>query len=205
MKNFINFLDRLFFIIVLVIPIIMQSCQYKTTKAEKYEPEILLTWNEMIMEMAIAEDGLLTLKGVRTEAMMHTAIHDVLNNIRPSYTTYLFEEKNINAEPIAAVAQAAYEISVSQFPDKRTELDTELNRWLETVENNQAKTEGKELGKKVASGILSSRADDGWNDEADYTWHPMAPGVYAEFNKHSGTPEGFIFGSGWAKAIMPQL
>ena len=61
MKNFINFLDRLFFIIVLVIPIIMQSCQYKTTKAEKYEPEILLTWNEMIMEMAIAEDGLLTL------------------------------------------------------------------------------------------------------------------------------------------------
>ena len=137
--------------------------------------------------------------------MMHTAIHDVLNNIRPSYTTYLFEEENINAEPIAAVAQAAYEISVSQFPDKRTELDTELNRWLETVENNQAKTEGKELGKKVASGILSSRADDGWNDEADYTWHPMAPGVYAEFNKHSGTPEGFIFGFGWAKAIMPQL
>jgi hypothetical protein len=28
----------------------------------------------------------------------------------------------------------------------------------------------------------------------------MAPGVYAEFNEHSGTPEGFIFGSGWAKA-----
>ncbi|MDF1573135.1 MAG: vanadium-dependent haloperoxidase [Bacteroidales bacterium] len=28
----------------------------------------------------------------------------------------------------------------------------------------------------------------------------MAPGVYAEFNEHSGTPEGFVFGSGWAKA-----
>ena len=28
----------------------------------------------------------------------------------------------------------------------------------------------------------------------------MAPGVYAEFNEHSGTPEGFIFGAGWARA-----
>ena len=35
--------------------------------------------------------------------------------------------------------------------------------------------------------------------EAEYRWHPMAPGVYAEFQEHSGTPQGFIFGAGWAK------
>jgi hypothetical protein len=28
----------------------------------------------------------------------------------------------------------------------------------------------------------------------------MAPGVNAEFNEHSGTPEGFVFGAGWAEA-----
>ena len=28
----------------------------------------------------------------------------------------------------------------------------------------------------------------------------MAPGVYAEFHEHSGTPQGFIFGAGWARA-----
>jgi hypothetical protein len=28
----------------------------------------------------------------------------------------------------------------------------------------------------------------------------MAPGVYAEFPDHSGTPQGFIFGAAWAKA-----
>lgn len=28
----------------------------------------------------------------------------------------------------------------------------------------------------------------------------MAPGVYAEFREHSGTPEGFVFGAGWAIA-----
>ncbi len=26
----------------------------------------------------------------------------------------------------------------------------------------------------------------------------MAPGVYAEFSEHSGTPQGFVFGAGWA-------
>ncbi len=44
------------------------------------------------------------------------------------------------------------------------------------------------------------RAGDGWDTEAEYDWHPMAPGVYAEFNEHSGTPEGFVFGAGWARA-----
>jgi membrane-associated phospholipid phosphatase len=28
----------------------------------------------------------------------------------------------------------------------------------------------------------------------------MAPGVYAEFAEHSGTPQGFVFGAGWALA-----
>jgi membrane-associated phospholipid phosphatase len=28
----------------------------------------------------------------------------------------------------------------------------------------------------------------------------MAPGVYAELGEHSGTPEGFVFGAGWAAA-----
>ena len=28
----------------------------------------------------------------------------------------------------------------------------------------------------------------------------MGPGVYAEFSEHSGTPQGFVFGAGWAKA-----
>ena len=35
----------------------------------------------------------------------------------------------------------------------------------------------------------------------------MAPGVYAEFSEHSGTPEGFVFGAGWATArpfVLPR-
>ncbi len=152
------------------------------------------------MEIAIDEDGLLTLKGVRTEALMHVAIHDALNTIQPLYSSYSFEGKRANADPIATASQVAYEVAISQFPDKTEELDTELNKWLLTVNDGDSKTEGINLGKEVASNILKNRSADHWNGKADYTWHPMAPGVYAEFNEHSGTPEGFIFGAGWAAA-----
>ncbi|MCB0705260.1 MAG: vanadium-dependent haloperoxidase, partial [Saprospiraceae bacterium] len=63
-----------------------------------------------------------------------------------------------------------------------------------------SKFAGIKLGKSAAQKVLDARSADRWNGEASYTWHPMAPGVYAEFSEHSGTPEGFIFGAGWAAA-----
>ena len=199
MKNFINF-SKLKFSMILLSLIILQSCMTKTIETDNFNPEIITSWNKKIMEMAVAEDGLLTLKGVRTEAIMHIAIHDALNAIQPLYSYYSFEGINKNANPITTTAQAAYEIALSQFPDNAAELETELNKWLATVEDSDSKTLGINLGKEAATKILKSRFGDNWNGEADYTWHPMAPGVYAEFNEHSGTPEGFVFGAGWAVA-----
>ena len=191
---------RIIALLFLVSIITFQGCTTKTIKADNYNAEIITSWNKKIMEMAIAEDGLLTLKGVRTEALMHVAIHDALNAIQPTYSFYSFEGKKPVANPIATAAQAAYETAVSQFPDKKEELEAELNRWLAIVEDSESKTEGINLGKIAALKVLNTRSSDNWNGEADYTWHPMAPGVYAEFNEHSGTPEGFIFGAGWAAA-----
>jgi hypothetical protein len=57
-----------------------------------------------------------------------------------------------------------------------------------------------DLGKASAAAILKRRREDAWNNEVEYAWQPMAPGVYAEFRDHSGTPEGFVFGAGWAHA-----
>jgi hypothetical protein len=47
---------------------------------------------------------------------------------------------------------------------------------------------------------MKARRSDGWDTQAEYHWHPMAPGVYAEFSDHSQTPQGFVFGAGWARA-----
>ena len=199
MKNLIS-LARFSFLLVLLALIIPQSYLAKTIKPDSYNSEIITSWNKKVMELAIAEDGLLTLKGVRTEALMHVAIHNALNTIKPLYSNYSYQGKALNADPISATAQAAYEIAVNQYPEKQKDLKEELDKWLATVEDNESKKEGINLGKKAASKIIEDRSEDKWNGEADYTWHPMAPGVYAEFKEHSGTPEGFIFGAGWAAA-----
>jgi hypothetical protein len=161
---------------------------------------LALKWNDEIIDRAIAEDGLLTLKGVRTAALVHLAMHDALNAIVAEYDVYGLDTTANQAHPLAAASQAAFEIAVSQFPNLTTDFETILHSAIDSIGAKAEVEAGIGLGKAVAQTLLELRAQDRWNAEADYTWHPMAPGVYAEFHEHSGTPEGFIFGSGWAAA-----
>ncbi len=180
---------------------LLWSCTSENQQPEVYQPDIIISWNQLILKTAVAEDGLLTLKGVRTAAMAHIAIHDALNAIQPRYQPYTYGADQAGAHPLAAAAQAAYEVVVSQYPDQQAQWQSELEKWLGALEDStDGVSEGKELGAASARKILEQRAEDAWNSEAEYTWHPMAPGVYAEFKEHSGTPEGFIFGAGWARA-----
>ncbi|MEQ6165980.1 vanadium-dependent haloperoxidase [Ekhidna sp. MALMAid0563] len=185
---------------LIVLFVLLFSCKSESGSPNDYDSTPLIAWNQKVMEMAMSEDGLLTLKGVRTEAMMHIAINDALNSIESVYTFYAFAESSPEANPLAAVAQAAYEVAANQFPDNTEELKNELNRWLDLIDDGKSKAEGIRIGKASAMEILRMRSEDDFAGEASYEWHPMAPGVYAEFNEHSGTPEGFIFGAGWAKA-----
>lgn len=196
MKNSISPFYPLF--AILLCTFLWHGCSPKKTTIAEYGPEVLNTWNQKIMDVAVEEDGLLTLKGLRTCSMMHVAIHDALNSIVPVYNTYAFSEPDAQGDPTATAAYAAYLVAISQYPDKKTEFDKLLHLWLPDPDDSY--TDSKSLAKKSVEAILEKRQQDAWNGEAQYTWHPMAPGVYAEFNEHSGTPEGFIFGSGWAKA-----
>jgi hypothetical protein len=162
--------------------------------------EMLVQWNARILAGAEQEDRFLTLKGVRTAALAHLAIHDALNSIEPRYRAYAFETQGRGANPRAAVVAAAHAIAVDQYPKQSAEWDARERQGLDTIEPGIAKEKGIALGKAAAAAILARRANDGWNTAASYQWHPMAPGVYAEFHEHSGTPQGFVFGAGWAGA-----
>ena len=162
--------------------------------------DVLLEWNAAILEMADREDGFMTLKGLRTVTMLHLAAHDSLSSIYGRYSIYAEGSHAPDADPVAAVNQAAYTVAISQYPDQKEALDALSRRWAGTVPDNDRSRQGTALGKSIATTVLRNREGDGWDGEAEYRWHPMAPGVYAEFNEHSGTPQGFIFGAGWAKA-----
>jgi hypothetical protein len=164
------------------------------------ESQVLVEWNARILAAADAEDGFLTLKGVRTAAMIHLAMHDAINCIERRYAAYTFETDGRGANALAAATQAAHQVAVDQYPSRRAEWDGLRRRWLDPIPSSRAKEKGIAIGSEAAAATLTRRANDGWNSEASYTWHPMGPGVYAEFNEHSGTPQGFVFGAGWAIA-----
>jgi hypothetical protein len=157
-------------------------------------------WNETVLEIAEAEDGFLTLKGLRTVTMMHIAMHDALSSINGEYEIYAFGGVMPEANPVVAAAEAAFVVAADQYPDQQERLAALRDRWLGEIEAGEASETAKQLGNAAARAILANREGDGWDSEAEYRWHPMAPGVYAEFQEHSGTPQGFIFGAGWAKA-----
>jgi hypothetical protein len=155
---------------------------------------VAVAWNGRLLEVAEAEDGFLTLKGVRTAAMMHLAMHDALAAIEPRWEPFALAGVRAEADPVAAAAEAAYAVVVDQYPDADSLWSRERERWA------GGSAAAADLGARAARAVLEARAADRWDGEAAYEWHPMGPGVYAEFNEHSGTPEGFVFGSGWAVA-----
>ena len=173
-----------------------------STAAEKSDAEPALQWNKAVLAMAEAEDGFLTLKGLRTVTMMHLAMHDALQCIGKHYAVYAFEDCPTGGDPdaAAAVVQAAYRVAASQYEDRAESLVELRNKWFDRLSAGGPVDASIRLGDAAAEAVLATRVGDGWDAEAEYRWHPMAPGVYAEFHEHSATPQGFIFGAGWARA-----
>jgi membrane-associated phospholipid phosphatase len=176
------------------------GCCLAARAAEPIPAGPLLAWNERVLAVAEAEDAFLTLKGLRTATMMHIAIHDALASISGRYRPYLYEGDTRKASALAALVQAAHAVATRQYPDQNGRFDLLRDRQLAAVTDAESRDAGIALGEAAAQAILTDREADGWDTEAAYQWHPMAPGVYAEFSEHSGTPKGFIFGAGWAKA-----
>lgn len=160
----------------------------------------IVEWNELLLQSAHAEDKFLTMKGVRAAAMMHVAIHDALNAIDRRYESYVFDGQVATADPLTAANAAAYAVAVEQYDDSSGAFERLRQKYSLQVKDREAQEAGIAIGQSSAAKVMEFRKDDGWNKEADYQWHPMAPGVYAEFHEHSGTPEGFVFGAGWAEA-----
>ena len=170
------------------------------TQSADASAQIAIDWNQEVLGLAEAEDGFLTLKGLRTVTMMHLAMHDALNSVNGRYATYAFDQGRPEAAAVTAAVEAAYRVAISQYPDQENSLGALHKQAVPLHPTDPRIKAGIELGAEAARAILLQRQDDGWDSDAEYQWHPMAPGVYAEFNEHSGTPQGFIFGAGWGGA-----
>ncbi|HMB52523.1 MAG TPA: hypothetical protein VKU40_04360, partial [Thermoanaerobaculia bacterium] len=159
---------------VVAATLLLAAC---TASAPPPEPSAdpLVAWNERVLAMAEEEDGFLTLKGLRTAAMMHVAVHDALNAVDRRYAPYAYDGEAPEADPQAAAAEAAYGVVVSQFPDHEPALAAARDEWLAAVDDGEAKSAGRAVGRAAAEAILAERDADRWDGEAAYEWHPMGP------------------------------
>jgi membrane-associated phospholipid phosphatase len=139
--------------------------------------DVIVAWNGMAHDLAFAEDQFLTFKGQRALAMMHLAMHDALNAIVPVYETYAFTGRVRLAHPIAAAAQAAHDVLLSQYPGHQAALADQLTRWVAHVPGGVLRDRGILLGQATAAAVVARRNGDGWNFQGTYEFGE-GPGRY---------------------------
>ena len=105
------------------------------------DPALVVAWNQTMNDIGFA-DPTAFLKPIRAHAMMHIAMHDALNAVVPLYRQYAYRSHDPGAHAIAAAAQAAYQVGISQYPDQQGKLDAELARWLSKIPDTPHKSAG---------------------------------------------------------------
>ena len=135
--------------------------------------DVILEWNSVALEANALDhtgpdvpgDQLTDTQGppasARALAMVHVAMFDAYNSVRPKYTPYLFQHPNAtSASPDAAVAQAAHDVLAALIPEHAAFYDSALQETLERVANPWKKRRGIRIGKQIAAVVLAARAGD---------------------------------------------
>lgn len=167
---------------VLLAAILIGGCdELADPKAELSDPTIVIRWSQLAQDNAFAVDPEVTdpFPNARGWTMMYLAIHDALNAIEPRFRQYAFFGTDNAAHPIAAAAQAAYDVMNHIYPTRQAENDAELAFWLNQVPNGSGKTKGINLGQASATAIIDARANDDMLVPGAYALQdPLEPGDY---------------------------
>jgi hypothetical protein len=101
-------------------------------------------------------------RAARAEAIVHIAMFDSLNAIVGGYQSFTgIPNAKPNTSRNAAIAQAAHDTLAALFPSQKPTFDQLLAQDLGLIANGLPKTDGINLGRKVAKTILALKAGDG--------------------------------------------
>jgi hypothetical protein len=139
--------------------------------------DVVTDWGNTAVAIGTAKQ-LLNAPLTRNLAMVHVAMFEAVNAVERRYKPYKLDLPiEGSASKDAAGAAAAYWVLVKLFPDEAPKLDQTLKASLAAIADGDAKTNGLEIGKKAAAGIVALRSDDGSNGQESYRPYTK-PGVY---------------------------
>jgi hypothetical protein len=127
--------------------------------------DVVTDWNIITINTLSADT--LPNRQARDAAMVHAAMFDAMNSIRPYYTPamVLITAKGY-ASREAAGAQAAHDVLVALFPAKKADLDVQLAATLAQLPpddeyGHKPVYEGILTGEAAAAAVLAARQNDG--------------------------------------------
>lgn len=181
-------------------------------------PEMVLRWNEAatyVVRNTPQPPPITPFWESRYYAMVNIAMHDALNNIVPKYKWYALNAKEKDADPDAAVAQAAYDVIVYSFgtlnpPANATPLAVQdyihnlLAQSLTGIKEGTAKTKGVALGHAAAQAIIEKRENDGTQNITNTFPEGKEPGEYRwtpPFNIPGLPIYGTVDAVGWEHVV----
>ena len=144
-------------------------------------PDTYVTAWDSIGSQAFSAAGLAPTEGHVIFTYVGIAVYDSVMAIEGGYRPFAVDvDAPEGASAQAAVAAAAHRVLVHYLPAQAaTILDPAYTASLNTIDDGQAKTDGKATGEEVAGLLIAERADDGFRVSVPYTApNPPIPGVW---------------------------
>jgi len=143
--------------------------------------DVVTDWNTIAVS-TVSADRVVNRQS-RDMAMVHAAMFDAMNAIRPYYTPAMvsFNVRGY-ASHEAAAAQAAHDVLLALFPTQPGSLDEQLAASLAQIPDDdehghRPKYWGIVAGQVTAIAVLSARQNDHAFDSVPFT-PPLGPGEY---------------------------
>ena len=156
---------------------ILLATALATVSAAVARADVVMDWNAKADAIA-AEKQVPPAQHSRALSILHVAMFEAVNAIERRYAPYkltLSADRSTSKE--AAAAAAAYDVLLAIYPDQKPGLDAAMTASLSGIAETESKSNGIELGKKAAAGVIAFRTNDG--GAAQESYRPYAkPGVY---------------------------
>jgi membrane-associated phospholipid phosphatase len=157
-------------------------------------------WNKIIFQTVRVAPATPVLEVSRVAAMVHAAVFDAVNGIKPRFT-YIYVEPAARkkASRRAAAVQAAYAVLLKLYPGQKSNLDEKRAASLAAIANDETSVaidRGIEWGQEVADAVVQRRSTDGFAP----TPPPFMGG--SAIGQWRPTPTGFAPGAGPQFAYM---
>lgn len=125
------------------------------------EGNMVLYWNEKTV--SLVQNSFTPQAQARFMAMVHIAVHDALNSIKPKYERYaLAGTRDPFAAVDAAIASAAYHVIMQMGIQQSFAVQAWYDEALRTVPDGESKQKGIALGKAAAYALTARHTKEAY-------------------------------------------